>query len=169
MHRNPISDCHVRAASAMNNISVPSKPESRGFSRNQPNRSSQVLHYPRPDFSEVQAKVTTWRSPNISGENKKDLKEQDHREEQKARKKKTPISDCHVRVASVMNIISVILTMEKRMQPKQQEDKNGDGEGMWPGWTRRDGCTPRQFGAREQEEETEEDYDVDGTRNLGKL
>jgi hypothetical protein len=40
---------------------------------------------------------------------------------------------------------------------------------MWPGWTKRDGHTPRQFGTREYEEETEEDHDVDGTRNLEKL
>jgi hypothetical protein len=35
------------------------------------------------------------------------------------------------------------------MQPKQQEEENGDGEDMWPGWTTRDGHTPQQFGTRE--------------------
>jgi hypothetical protein len=32
---------------------------------------------------------------------------------------------------------------------EEQEEENGDGEDMWPGWTRRDGHTPRQFGTRE--------------------
>jgi hypothetical protein len=68
---NPIKDCHVRSATSINVTNVPSKPESRGFSRNQPDRSRQILRYPIPDFSKVQPKVDTRRSPKIGGENKK--------------------------------------------------------------------------------------------------
>jgi hypothetical protein len=61
-------DCRVRLASSANTMSVPYKPESRDFSKNQPARRSLIVNYPIPDYSKVKPKTNSYNTPTSGSE-----------------------------------------------------------------------------------------------------